>query len=322
MKTKILLSLVLLLFPLTSWGQSCWNSGVNFNFGTVSKSSNTDITQNFSHTCQSGSSTTYFRMCLYLGEGTASGTSGINPRKMTNYNGQTLSFNLFSDASRSPSYIIGTPPNGNGMAIYTWTAVVTGAWNQVSLNQPVYGRVPPVPNSLPAGTYQNNLPNGRLYYSYSTSGYPSSCTSQGGNNYVYSSTTATVVSGCEISINSDNDLNFGSVGGLNSPIDSTTTISLDCPMNSQWRVGLSDGANATGNQRRMKHASTNSYVNYELYRNSARTLRWGNTPNVDTVNGTGGGTGSQNITVYGRVPAQSSVPTGNYADIITVQITY
>jgi spore coat protein U-like protein len=62
-------------------------------------------------------------------------------------------------------------------------------------------------------------------------------------------------------------------------------------------------------------------VSYELYRNSARTQRWGNTLNSDTVIGSGTG-GTQNLTVYGRVPAQTTPSAGTYNDTITVTVTY
>ena len=60
---------------------------------------------------------------------------------------------------------------------------------------------------------------------------------------------------------------------------------------------------------------------YELYRNSARTQRWGNTLNTDTVVGSGNGA-NQNLTVFGRVPNQSTPSAGTYNDTITVTVTY
>ena len=48
---------------------------------------------------------------------------------------------------------------------------------------------------------------------------------------------------------------------------------------------------------------------------------WGNTVSTDTVAGTGNGSG-QSYTVYGRIPAQTTPAPGNYADTITVTVTY
>jgi len=71
----------------------------------------------------------------------------------------------------------------------------------------------------------------------------------------------------------------------------------------------------------MRLGATSNYVQYELYSDSARSQRWGNTLDIDTVNNTGTGS-SQSLTVYGRVPAPQSVPSGDYSDTVTVTITY
>ncbi|KAG1165703.1 hypothetical protein G6F35_018628 [Rhizopus arrhizus] len=64
------------------------------------------------------------------------------------------------------------------------------------------------------------------------------------------------------------------------------------------------------------------YLTYELYRDSARSLRWGNTLNVDTVGGTGSGS-AQQLTIYGRVPpVTGQPPAGAYNDLVQVTITY
>ena len=58
-------------------------------------------------------------------------------------------------------------------------------------------------------------------------------------------------------------------------------------------------------------------VNYALYRDASRTLNWGNTVGTDTVSGSGNGT-AQTLTVYGRVPAQTTPAAGVYNDSVTV----
>lgn len=64
------------------------------------------------------------------------------------------------------------------------------------------------------------------------------------------------------------------------------------------------------------------YLPYELYRDAARSLRWGNTLNVDTVGGTGSGS-AQQLTIYGRVaPVTGQPPAGTYNDLVQVTITY
>ena len=62
-------------------------------------------------------------------------------------------------------------------------------------------------------------------------------------------------------------------------------------------------------------------LGYKLFRDSGRTLNWGNTVGTDTVSGTGNGI-AQLLTVYGQVPAGQFPRPGNYADTITATITY
>ena len=75
----------------------------------------------------------------------------------------------------------------------------------------------------------------------------------------------------------------------------------------------------SGTTRRMRSAG-GQFVSYELYRDSPRNQRWGNTLATDTLAGTGSGN-AQSLTVYGRVAPQA--PTvGTYNDTITVTVTY
>ena len=63
-------------------------------------------------------------------------------------------------------------------------------------------------------------------------------------------------------------------------------------------------------------------VTYGLYKDNARSQVWGDaaTPG-STVAGTGSGA-VQNLTVYGRVPAQTTPSAGLYTDTVVVTVTY
>jgi spore coat protein U-like protein len=134
-----------------------------------------------------------------------------------------------------------------------------------------------------------------------------------------------VSNSCIASINAT-DLDFGSVSSLTTARDSTSTITLTCPPNVNWKLGLNNGLHASSTQRRMA-GPTGQYVEYELYRDAGRSQRWGNdtTGGTDTVNGNGSnhGQGSGNgLTVYGRVPAQPEAASGSYSDTVTITLTY
>jgi spore coat protein U-like protein len=62
-------------------------------------------------------------------------------------------------------------------------------------------------------------------------------------------------------------------------------------------------------------------VTYGLYRDAGRTLPWGATVGVDTASGTGTGL-AQNLTVYGRIPPQTTPQPASYSDTIIATVTY
>ena len=322
---------LLLLSPLAGWAQQCSSSGFGIAFGTVYINASASTVGSVPYNCQSNASDTYYKLCLLIPEGNTSATSGINPRRMTDYNGHEIAYNLYSDAAFTK--IIGPPPSSAGYPDYTWDFVVPGGWSSPARSVPVYAYIPTLPSTTTAGSYQAQFTNVTLKYAWSNKGTPSNCNSGGGNDsgtgtiiVGYNGTTATVSGSCQISLGKTiSDLDFGSVNSLGSAQNGTTTISVSCPGSTTWKMGLSNGTYASGTQRRMKHSTSASYINYELYRNSARTQRWGNdtTGGTDTVNGSGAAqTNPTVITVYGQVPAQAQPTTGNYSDTVTVTLVY
>ena len=314
------------LLPGTGHAQSC--SGIIFGiaFGTVSNTGNTDATGNLTYQCQGNGNRTYFKMCFFMSGGSTPGTEGINPRRMTNYNNSTLAYQLYSDSARTQ--IIGPPPAGSGYPLFTWDYVANG-WSNPTRTQSVYGRVPPVPAGTAAGNYQAQGGSLVLQYAWNNANPPTDCFQSAGGGVGtatlgYSGSTATVSNSCSIALSRPQDLDFGSHAALPVPVDSTTTISLACPSNLSWKIGLNNGVNASGSQRRMKNAA-GSFIPYELYRDSARSQRWGNdvTGGTDTVSGSGSAqTNPTVLTVHGRVPALGTVAAGAYVDTITVTLSY
>ncbi len=118
------------------------------------------------------------------------------------------------------------------------------------------------------------------------------------------------------------DMNFGTRGLLGSNFDATTTLSVRCTNTTPYSIGLGvgTGAGATVASRKMTAPSSNT-VNYTIYSNSGRTTVWGNTVGTNTVARTGTGA-AQSVTLYGRVPAQTTPLAGSYADTVTITVTY
>jgi len=134
--------------------------------------------------------------------------------------------------------------------------------------------------------------------------------------------TVTVEIQAECTIVTTSTLDFGTQGVLDADVDNTGSITVQCTSDVDYDVGLGagNGSSATTSDRRMTGPASAS-IDYSLYSNSGRTTNWGNTISTDTVSGTGDGS-SQVLTVYGRIPAQSTPAAGTYTDTVQVSVTY
>jgi spore coat protein U-like protein len=116
-------------------------------------------------------------------------------------------------------------------------------------------------------------------------------------------------------------LGFGTVTSLGSAREATGTLSVTCSNTTPYTVGLNAGGGTGATVATRKMASGGVTVDYTLYRDSGRTLLWGNTIGTDTLAGTGTGS-AQSLTVYGRVPVQTTPAPAIYNDAVTVTVTY
>ena len=132
------------------------------------------------------------------------------------------------------------------------------------------------------------------------------------------SVTATVMRGCAVSAT---DLVFGNYPATAAPptVLATSTISVTCELGDTYTIGLSDGANPSGTQRRMlRTAPPVAYLSYNLFRDAALTQVWRDTGPTRLP---GVGTGLlQAHTVYGQIPGGQIVPVGAYIDTVTVTV--
>jgi len=116
--------------------------------------------------------------------------------------------------------------------------------------------------------------------------------------------------------------------------DSTGNLTLVCTYLSgsgqrvNYSLALSAGNSGTFTQRWMR--SGPSALNYNLFDTAARVRVWGD-GSAGTVLisdgfavGPGQGNGRREVLypIYGRIPAQQAVATGNYSDTIVVTLTF
>jgi spore coat protein U-like protein len=129
------------------------------------------------------------------------------------------------------------------------------------------------------------------------------------------SVRASVVSDCQVSAS---DLNFG-VYSSSSEATGSNEISVKCTRGS--RVTVSLGAGASGNPRN-RYMTGAGHLRYQLYTDPGRS---------DPINSERAAfklrrreNEGQTVvyTVYGEVPANQTVPAGNYVDVIRVTVDY
>lgn len=297
--------------------QSCSFSISAENFGNINLTANTvfDTTATFSANC-TGTSNKIVRVCPNIAEGTGGSTIG-NPRILLNGANQ-LNFNLFQDSARTTVW---------GSNLWAYSATYKPPTINITLNssgvgsatQTIYGRVLAGQQTKPAGTYTSSFSgaNTSIAYAYSTVG---TCATIGGTNSTTApfTATATNVTTCSVSAT---DVNFGSAGVLQAALTGTGTLSATCTASAPYIIALNGGNDAATDPTLRKMSKGAEKVTYGLYRDTAGTLPWGSTSGVNTASGTGSGL-AQSLTVYGRVPAQTTPSPGAYADTVVVTLTY
>lgn len=122
-------------------------------------------------------------------------------------------------------------------------------------------------------------------------------------------------------------LDFGTVSSFTTAVtaDTTTTggtsIKVLCNNTVPWTLALDGGKNTSSSQRRMiGGASSNEYIPYNLFSDSARSTAIG----ISTTASSGTDTGAvQTVNVYGTIPAGTTLPSaGSYLDTVTLTVTY
>jgi spore coat protein U-like protein len=136
--------------------------------------------------------------------------------------------------------------------------------------------------------------------------------------------TATVTQTC--SIDATTELSFGLYApGSPAPTDALGQLAFSCNDGASVYVSMGQGSYpAPGSSgdlplRRMS-AGGGHVLSYNLYRDAARTLVWGDTQASSLQMFTSSVPEALNI--YGRIPPGQSVLSGNYSDIVLATVTY
>jgi spore coat protein U-like protein len=127
--------------------------------------------------------------------------------------------------------------------------------------------------------------------------------------------TSSIESSCSVTAAA---LDFGAYHGKQR--DVTGGITVACTKGIPYHIGLDNGLHYSAPYRRLKHRTGADYLTYELYRDAARTARWGSDEASD-VQMSGDGT-VQHFNVYGRVPGGQTGPAGSYSNTTAVIVDF
>src|ERR1043166_7257119 len=292
---------------------TCAISATTISFGNVDvlAGAAVDTTATLTVSCSGGGSGQ--RLCISIGAGSAGDATS---RQLVGSGGATLRYDLYSNSSR-------TTLLGSWQTVYDTAGVQLDVAQNSTTPVTVYARLLGSQQTAATGAYSSTF-TANPFLQYGNLG-GSSCPTGSLTTSTSTSASATVVTNCNISAT---NLNFGTVGLLTANVDATTTVAVQCTKATPYTLGLGNGLNFSSGTRRMKAGTT--FVNYGLYTDAARTNAWTTTTSATTCTGgantcaVGTGAGSnQNITVYGRVPAQTPTPApATYTDTIVATVTY
>lgn len=296
--------------------QSCSIGPVSGSYGVVDilGGAQVDTSASFSISC-TGTTGQVVRTCVELSPGQ---TNGLGQRRLS-VGSYRLVHELYADPARTiiwGSWGLST----TSYALYPYGQTVDiaiGGGGTGSALLTVYGRVAANQFSAGPGSYIWTMTTApAIEYAYNTG---TSCptgslqATSGGSTW-----TATVLSNCNVSAT---DISFGANGLLLSTITAMGQVNVTCTNGTPYNVGLNAGTGTGATVAARKMTLNGSAITYSIYQDAAYSTIWGNTINTDTASGTGIGS-SQFITMYGRVPAQTTPAPGMYSDTIIVTLTY
>ena len=135
--------------------------------------------------------------------------------------------------------------------------------------------------------------------------------------------SALVTPNCRMTLTA---LSFGTYDPLgpnaSQELDATATLSLTCTRNSIATVAMDQGQNPAGGGLSRRLAAGDQRLDYEIYRDAARTQAWSAGSSAVRYISTAGITSTNQLTVYGRIPPGQEVASGTYSDIVTATVDF
>jgi spore coat protein U-like protein len=295
---------------------NCTFSITNTAFGSVDVTANTvfDTTATLQVNCTAISGANGARVCVSLGAGSGGATNAANRFMLSGAN--TLRYSFFTDVGRSSIWgsYVWAGAGASGVQI----DFVGGGGGSQTATRTIYGRIFSGQQTAVAGTYSSAFSGTDAQINYGTPAQVGSCTIISTTKTTTFNATATVPTTCSVAAI---DLDFGTAGTLTTNGDASTTVSPTCTKGTAYNIGLNGGLSGATDPIRRKMIKAAEFVLYGLYRDSSRSLPFGNIIGTNTVTGTGSGL-AQSVAVFGRIPPQATPSPGTYNDTIVVTLTY
>ena len=127
--------------------------------------------------------------------------------------------------------------------------------------------------------------------------------------------SVTIVASCRMSLDTTT-LSFGEVAQDAGSADAGAEVGVRCSRDQPYAITFDNGQHAEGAQRRMGNGSAT--VAYQLYSDAARLHPLGAS---DGLRGVGSGD-DQDLPVYARLQVARDTPTGRYADVVRMTVTW
>lgn len=293
--------------------QSCTVTITDSAFGLVDVTANTvaDTTATVTIRCAALLSVA-LRVCVSIGPG--SGGASDAAHRFMKSGANSLTYGLFSDAGRSNPWGSSIWPAGGAGAVAVDFPLFIGASTKTAT---IYGRIYSGQQTVSAGSYLSSFSGSDAQINYGLLSLVN-CNLLTATATTTFNATANVPTTCSVTTN---DLNFGTIGALTAIKDGSTTLSPLCTNGTPYTIGLNGGLSLATDPTQRKMTNLAEFVVYGLYRDSARTLPFGNSIGVNTLAGTGSGL-TQSVPVFGRIQPQTTPSPGVYNDTIVVTLTY
>lgn len=316
-----LLLLLLPGCPALSYAVTCSVSNVqSINFGSVNPlagpGATSAMTFNYSCTKELGDALAGINLCFNIGASNVSGQIATRAMALSGTPASTLAYQLYQDVGYSKiwgsQYQSGTTFPMVQLSLLNLTPVTGSLTVFARLTTPQTAAVP--------GSYQDTytpatalvtLNPGLLFP-------PTTCGDTVAARLPFN-VSATVTKQCNISY--ANNITFNPAQATQRNLTAQAALGVACSNNTPYTIGLQPSNGNTAGSGALAGTGTNQdKVPYQLSSTPGPSgTAWGNTA-INNVAGTGTGA-SRDYPVYATVPSANYTP-DNYADTVTVAVTY